>query len=209
MTRLVIVGAGGHAAVVAESAQLQGTWDDICFIDDRYPDLSDIVGLPVVGDLAAVQSLRSDGAEFVIAIGNNTTRLNLYRSIAGEGGQMVSVFHPSASISRSANVEPGTVVMAQGVINARTKIGVACIVNTGATVDHDCVIDSGVHVSPGANLAGSVSVGERAWIGMGANVANNVSIGRDAIVGAGAAVLNDVAADRTAVGVPARELVRQ
>ena len=54
MTRLIIVGAGGHAAVVAEAAQLERAWDEICFIDDKYPGTREIIGLPVVGDLSAV-----------------------------------------------------------------------------------------------------------------------------------------------------------
>jgi len=209
VTRLVILGAGGHAVVVAEAAQLEGAWDDICFIDDTYPDGSEIIGLPVIGDLSAMQELKNDRVEFIVAIGNNYTRLEQHQKIASSGGHLVSVIHPSASVSRSAIVQPGTAVMAQTAINARTTIGVACIVNTGATIDHDCLIGSGVHISPGARLAGSVSVGDRAWIGLGASVTNNVSIGSAAIVGAAAAVLGDVPANQTVVGIPAREIMRQ
>jgi len=207
MTRLVIVGAGGHAAVVAEAAQLEGAWDDICFIDDKFPNVKNIIGLPVVGDLSAVPEFTADRVEFVVAIGNNDTRLELHEKLVGAGGKMVSVVHPTASVSRSADVQPGTVIMAQADINARATIGVACVVNTGATIDHDCQIDAGVHLSPGAHLAGGVTVGEKAWIGIGANVTNNVSIGSAAIVGAAASVLTDVAANRTVVGIPAREMV--
>lgn len=205
MNRLVIVGAGGHAAVVAEAAQLDGIWDDICFVDDKYPDIDEIIGRPVVGDLSAVQKLSVDGASFIVAIGNNETRLKVHEKIARNGGHLVSVIHPSAAVSHSAILQPGTAVMAQAAINARTSIGIACIVNTGATLDHDCRLESGVHISPGANLAGGVTVGERAWIGLGASVINNVSIGSAAVVGACAAVLTDVPANRTVVGIPASE----
>ena len=209
MTRLVIVGAGGHAAVVAEAAELEGTWDDICFVDDKYPDLSEIIGLPVIGTLSAVQEQISDQTEFMVAIGDNRTRLELHQKIASSGGRLASIVHPTAIVSRTATVQPGTVILAQAVINARTTLGIACIVNTCATIDHDCAIDAGVHISPGAQLAGGVSVRERAWIGIGASVINNVSIGNDAIVGAAAVVLNDVAANQTVVGIPAREIVRR
>jgi len=209
MTRLVIVGAGGHAAVVAEAAELEGTWGDICFVDDKYPGLSESIGLPVVGDLSAVPELQAGQAKFVIAIGDNRTRLEIHQKIVSAGGQLVSIVHPAATVSRTAIVQPGSVILAQAAINARTTIGAACIVNTGSIIDHDCVIASGVHISPGANLAGGVSVGERAWIGIGASVINNVSIGSNAIVGAAAVVLGDVAADQTVVGIPAREIVRR
>ena len=44
------------------------------------------------------------------------------------------------------------------------------IVNTGASVDHECVIGDAVHLAPGARLAGRVTVGEAAWVGIGAVV---------------------------------------
>jgi len=208
VTRLVIVGAGGHAAVVAEMADLVGAWENICFIDDKYPDLASIIDLPVVGNSSAIPGLINDKADFVIAIGNNQTRLKLHHEIVETGGRVVSVIHPSAVVSPSVILEKGSVVMAQAVINARTTIGAACIINTGATVDHDCRLEPAVHISPGAHLAGGVSVGEQTWIGIGASVVNNVSIGASVIIGAGAAVLDNVPAHQTVVGIPAREISR-
>ena len=206
MTRLVIVGAGGHAAVVAEAAELQGAWDDICFVDDKYPDVDEVLGFPVVGDSSAVHALISDQVEFIVAIGDNGTRLELHRQIDDSGGHFVTVVHPSACVSSSARVQPGTVILAQAVVNARATIDVACIVNTAATIDHDCEIQAAVHISPGAHLAGGVSVGERAWVGIGASVMNDVSIGSNAVIGASAAVIADVETNSTAVGVPARRI---
>ena len=206
MSCLVIVGAGGHAAVVAEAAQLLAAWDEICFIDDKYPDLSQVIGLPVVADMSEINKLIANKADFVVAIGDNDLRFRLHQQIEQAGGEMVSVVHPSATVSRSAMVHPGTVILAQAAVNARTTIGAACIVNTAATIDHDCKIESGVHISPGAHLAGGVSVGERAWVGIGASVMNDVSIGFDAIIGASAAVISDVAANDTVAGVPAKRI---
>ena len=56
----------------------------------------------------------------------------------------------------------------------------------GASVDHECRLDDGVHVGPGAALAGNVTRRpQRAFIGTGAAVVPHVDIGADAIVGAG------------------------
>jgi acetyltransferase-like isoleucine patch superfamily enzyme len=79
-------------------------------------------------------------------------------------------------------------------------------VNTGATVDHDCMLGNYVHISPGAHLAGYVVVGDRSWIGIGASVRDGAVIGSDCIIGAGATVLSDVASGQTVVGLPARPM---
>ncbi len=60
-------------------------------------------------------------------------------------------------------------------------------------------------VNPGANIAGNVVIGERAFIGMGAIVVNNASVGEGATVAAGSLVLKDVTAGVRVQGVPARE----
>ena len=56
------------------------------------------------------------------------------------------------------------------VINADTAIGKHCIINTNASVDHDCVVEDFVHISPNSGLAGGVEVGEGSQIGIGASV---------------------------------------
>lgn len=76
--------------------------------------------------------------------------------------------------------------------------------NTCASVDHDCILEEGVHVSVGAHIAGSVHIGARTWVGIGACVSNNLSLCPDCMVGAGAVVVKDVTHPGTFVGVPAR-----
>ncbi|MGH7634357.1 MAG: acetyltransferase, partial [Gemmatimonadaceae bacterium] len=78
------------------------------------------------------------------------------------------------------------------------------IVNTAASVDHDCDLADGVHVACGAHLAGHVRVGRGAWIGIGAVVRERVTIGAGAMIGAGAVVVSDVPPGVLAFGVPAR-----
>jgi acetyltransferase-like isoleucine patch superfamily enzyme len=71
-------------------------------------------------------------------------------------------------------------------------------------VDHDAVLGDGVHVCPGARVAGEVTVGDATWLGIGSSVIQRVRVGADVTVGAGAAVVRDLPDGVTAVGVPAR-----
>jgi len=92
------------------------------------------------------------------------------------------------------------------VVNADAQIGRGVILNTGCSVDHDCILQDFVHISPGARLAGNVRVGAGSWIGIGAVVREGVRIGSDVMVGAGATVINDIPDNTRVAGVPARAL---
>jgi sugar O-acyltransferase (sialic acid O-acetyltransferase NeuD family) len=202
---LLVLGAGGHGAVVAEAAVEYRRWSDIVFLDDS-PAAESVLGLPVLGSISDVDLHVSDETDVFVAIGDNANRLKLLDKLTIKGCSIVSIIHPTAIVSPSATIGAGSVICAGVIVNPRVEIGQGVILNTACTVDHDCVIGEGVHVSPGANLAGNVSVGSRSWIGIGAAIREGISIGADAIVGAGSAVVSDVADALTVGGVPARKL---
>jgi sugar O-acyltransferase (sialic acid O-acetyltransferase NeuD family) len=205
LNRLLIIGGGGHGAVVAEAAAKAGHWSDIEFLDDNLDEAATLE-YPVVGGLGDMESFLDENTEAVVAIGDNRRRMELLDRVLRSNGSLATVIHPNACISRSATISAATVVCAGVVVNARASVGRGSILNTSATIDHDCIIKPGVHISPGANLAGCVTIGERSWIGIGAAVREGIIIGQDAIVGAGAAVVSNVRDGATVGGVPAREL---
>ena len=199
---LFILGAGGHGRVVAEIAEATG-WDDVRFLDNRWPGVDANLHWPVVG--RGLQAL-PPGARVFVAIGLCGKRMDLLQQVSAQGHIVLHLIHPTAFVSRHATLEAGTVIMPQAAINAGAVLGRGVIVNTGATVDHDCRIGDGVHISPGVHLAGGVSVGEGTWIGIGAVVREGIQIGANAMVGAGAAVVSHVPDGARVVGVPAREV---
>ena len=72
------------------------------------------------------------------------------------------------------------------------------------SVDHECVIEDGAHIGPGACLAGGVMVGRAARLGSGATVVDGVRIGANSLIGAGAVVLNDIPEGVITYGNPAK-----
>lgn len=203
---LLILGAGGHARVVADCALAKKNWSNVVFLDDRYPVLNSTNGWPVVGRIADLEMHVSEYPEMALGVGVSYESLRLELLALGKqaGAVFPVIIHPAATVSPFTEVGIGSVVFASAVINVGTCIGAGCIINTASVVDHDCSISDGVHISPGALLAGAVTVGEKAWIGMGANVLQCLSVGAESVVGAGAVVLSDVPANSKVVGVPAR-----
>lgn len=203
MMRLAIVGAGGHGKVVADTAECCG-WDVIEFFEDVLSGREMNGPWRIAGNTESLLKHLDDFDGVVVAIGNNSVRHSKLVELAGVGARLITLIHPRAVVSRHAAIEVGSVVFAGVVVNAGVCIGKGAILNTGCSIDHDCVLGEAVHISPGARLAGNISVGPMSWIGIGSCVRQSTRIGAHVIVGAGAAVVGDVADAQTVIGVPAR-----
>lgn len=201
---LLIIGASGNGKVVADIAIKMDKWQSIVFLDDDH-SIKSCMGLKIIGKSDDAFTYQKD-ADIFVAIGNNATREKTQEMLEIEGASIATLIHPSAVIGTDVEIGTGTAIMAGVVINSSVNIGKGCIVNTGATLDHDNVIEDYVHISPGANLAGTVCIGRGSWIGIGSIVSNNVNICSECKVGAGAVVVKDITEPGTYVGVPVRRL---
>ncbi len=200
---VVIIGGGGHAKVVIESLRASGK--AVAVIVDADPTPREVLGVPVVGDDLALADLKEQGfSELFVALGSNRLRQKLGAKARDLGFTLVNAIHPSAVISPSARIGQGVAIMAGVAINAGSRIGDLAIVNTGAVVDHDCDLGAACHVGPASALAGGVTVGERAFLGVGARAIPGVAIGADTTVGAGGVIVRDLPDAVLAVGVPAK-----
>lgn len=200
--RLLIIGAGGHGKVVADIALKMDRWDYIAFLDDN-DDIKTSMGLEVIGKSADMFRYIKDYDIFV-AIGNNETRKVIQEKLEVEGASIPVLIHPEAVIGREVEIGVGTVIMAGVVVNCCTTIGKGCIINTGATIDHDNLIEDYVHISPGVHTAGAVRIGKGTWLGIGSIVSNNITITSGCTIGAGAVVVKNIGKSGTYVGIPAR-----
>jgi sugar O-acyltransferase (sialic acid O-acetyltransferase NeuD family) len=202
--KLLIIGASGHGKVVADIAIKMNKWQSVVFVDDDE-SLRTSMGIEVIGKLNEAFELLND-YDICVAIGNNTIREKLHTELESKRASLPALIHPTAVIGEQVNVGSGTVVMAGVVINCCTRIGKACIINTGSTIDHDNVIGDFTHISPGVHLAGTVKVGKGTWIGIGSTVSNNVTITSDCKFGAGAVVVKDISEPGVYAGVPVRRI---
>jgi len=199
---LVICGAGGHAKVVADVARCAG-WTVAGFLDDLHPDRvgEAFFGSQILDSKEVFQGLRP---AIALGIGDCAARLRRATELLALGCPAPVLAHPQAIVASSVQIGPGTQVIAGAILNPDARLGTAVIINTAATVDHDCVIGDGVHLAPGVHLAGNVTVGERTLIGIGSVVKPGICIGRDCVIGAGSVVVEDLPNGSVAYGVPAR-----
>jgi sugar O-acyltransferase (sialic acid O-acetyltransferase NeuD family) len=174
--------------VVAETAAESGLEVSGFLDDDEGKWGSTVLGLPVSGGRALVKP----GDRVVLGIGDNGRRREVGQWLEGTGAHLLTVRSRWAMVSGSAAFGDGVVMIGPVVVNALAWIGKGVILNTASTIDHECVISDYVHIAPGVNLAGNVTVGENSFIGIGAKAIPGITIGKDCIVGAGCAIVRDV-----------------
>ena len=208
MREVIFWGGTGQARVLNEC--LFGTDNKIVAVFDNtstpppFPDVPFHVG---ESGFRFWMKSRTGGNDtyFLVAVGGQE-RLKLHDWLVDEGLLPLTVIHRAAYVAADATLGPGCQILAHATVCAQARLERSVIVNTAASVDHECRIGAGAHIGPGVRLAGRVTVGERAFIGAGAVILPRLTIGRDAIIGAGAVGIADVPARAVVMGVPARIL---
>ena len=136
---------------------------------------------------------------WIIGVGNNEHRKSIVNRNSFRYNSFVfSSYENAKSIGDGCFLAPGSVVQND------VFIGNHVIINTSASVDHDCKIEDFVHIAPNVTLCGAVEVGEGSFIGAGSVVIPGVKIGKNCIIGAGSVVIRDIPDNSKAYGNPAK-----
>lgn len=192
---MVLYGASGHGKVIMDI--LEANHIPLDFVVDDNPNLTELLGYEVRRNTGVYD-------EAIISIGSCRIRKNVVSEIKVD--KYLTVIHPTAIVSSHAMIGAGTVVMQGSIIQTCAWVGRHCIINTGASVDHDCKLSDFVHVAPHATVAGNVEIGEGTWVGIGSVVKQGLKIGSWCVIGAGAVVVDDVPDNTTVVGIPAKPI---
>jgi UDP-perosamine 4-acetyltransferase len=201
--RVVILGAGGHAKVIVDVLEGIGELDIAGFTSPQGTQET-LCGYPRLGTDDALDEILRSGVRLAFAaVGENERRKACIHLLRASGFGLINVISPHAVISARAVLGEGVAVLPGAIINAAAQISDGVIVNTNASVDHDCVIGACAHIAPGAVVAGCVRVGDWVLLGVGSRVIPGISIGEGTTIGAGAVVVRDVPKHVVAMGVPA------
>src|SRR5207253_2440916 len=137
------------------------------FIDDVSPHRAGepFCGSTILGDRVALSGALNRGVRnMIVAIGDCQKRLELSRVSQSYGFRLPNAVHSSATVASDSKFGNGNVIAAGAIVNPGCLIDDCVIINTAASVDHDCKLHSAVHLSPGTHLAGRVVIGEGTWI---------------------------------------------
>jgi len=98
----------------------------------------------------------------------------------------------------------GSVIMPGVIVNANSRVGQHCILNTLSSLGHDGLMDDFSSLAPRVGTGGNFKLGYCSAVSLGANVVENIQVAEHAVIGAGSLVMNDIPSNAVAFGSPAR-----
>lgn len=212
MKKLVIIGGEGHGTVITscirdnEKYYGKKEWEILGFLNDFE---STIGSYKVLGKLNEVDKFIEQDCYFawgIHLIGRNPLTKKLYDEIKIPEDRLATIIHHSAFIAEDVVLEPGTFVMANSYIGARTHLGVGTMVKANSCIGHDVVAGPLCHFAMGSITGSFTHLGICADVAIGATTLEYIQIGDYAMAGATSLVTHNIPSLEIHVGTPAKFL---
>jgi sugar O-acyltransferase (sialic acid O-acetyltransferase NeuD family) len=155
---IIIIGAGGHGKVVYDAIVAQNKFEVTGFVDSQLKIGTKVIGqVEVICAQENVASLVKKAEYFIVAIGNNIIRAQVYDNLVSLF-KPATIIHPLSVIGSEVTIGDGTVVLAYAIINVLSKVGSNSIINAGVIIDHECEIGNNVYLKLGAIIVNNSRV---------------------------------------------------
>lgn len=207
MKRLAIIGSGDLGQLIAYHAVTDKQFDVVGYFDD-YREKGTYVGSTVVlGKIENVAEIfDQDGFDcLVMGIGYKhfEHRKKIFNDFWGTI-PFATFVHSSCFVDPSCRIGDGTVLLPGGVFDRNVVIGNNVLVNTGACIAHDSVVNAHSFLSPRVAIAGFSTIGECCNIGINSTIIDNIVISDYVQTGGGTVVIKNMNERGVYVGNPAK-----
>ena len=201
--KILFFGNGTHLKVALEIASLNSNKivGIVCDNPSRKKSINKIL---ILGDRKYLSKVNKKNNYFIVAIGDNGTRKDIFDFLKKKKFKFTKLIHPSAVISKNVKIKKGTIVNANVTINSDCLIEENCIINTASIVEHDVRIGKNSHIAPGVKIGGQTTIGNNCLIGIGSIIKDKIKITDNVIIGAGAVVVKNCLKKGTYIGRPAK-----
>ena len=202
--KIIFFGKGTHLKVVVEIASLNN-YKIVGIVCDNQGRKKSINKIPILGDRKYLNKVNKKNNHFIVAIGDNETRKDIFNFLKKRKFKFTKLIHPTAVISKKVKIKEGTIIAANVTINTDSIIEENSIINTAAVIEHDVKIGKNTHIAPGVKIGGQSYVGSDSLVGIGSIVRDKIKIGNNVIIGAGSVVVKNCISKGIYVGKPAKK----
>jgi sugar O-acyltransferase (sialic acid O-acetyltransferase NeuD family) len=202
MNRVIVIGAGGHAAEIddyigwGKKMSPDFPWEVVGFIDDAPETYKQYAfSAPYLGDIKNHQVQK--GVNYLMGIANLKYRRTIIERFLQQDATFGTFIHPTAIISPSAIIGAGVVIALHVNIGPNVVVGDHTIVNSRCSLGHDSKIGRFNFLTPNVCFSGFTLVGDENLFGINSATIPGIEIGNRNKIMAGMTLDKNVGDDET------------
>lgn len=205
--RIYILGVGHNTSVYIDLAEACGyeilglyhyDSDRTGEIDHGYKILGSFDDLFAIGNL--------DGKNFALSQGDNKIRATLFNRILKNGGNIPTLIHPTATVSKFAILGKGCIIHINSVVHPDVTIGDNTVLSYNTSISHSSKIGNHCYLAFGTMIGAYTQIGNYVFFGIASHtISSKVDyVGDHAYIGAGSLLTKSVEAYNVVMGSPAK-----
>lgn len=192
MSKIIIIGAGGHARSCLNIIENQKKYKIAGFVDKEKKFF---YNYPYLGNDDSLEHLSKKYKNAIISIGqikDSKPRKKIYEKLKKLKFNLPKIISSNSIISKYSIIDEATFIFNHVLVNTNAKIGKNSIINNKVNIEHDVIIGDNCHISTGVIVNGNVTVGNNVFIGSGSIIYNNCKIGNNSIISAGSIIKKNI-----------------
>ena len=190
MKKIIVIGAGGHGAEIADYIEYNNQFADhdpyeiVGFLDDDPSNYENYqFSAPLLGDIVDHQ-VRKDHF-YIIGIANLKYRKKFVLDFLEQGATFINLIHKSAYVSSSARIGKGAIIGPNANIGPNVKVGNYTLINARCSLGHDTQVGDFNFISPNVCFSGFTEVGDENLFGINSATIPNIKVGNNNKIMAG------------------------
>lgn len=194
MSRILIAGGGGfgleiYGYIISDLTAAQHPQPPTVGILNDSPDCEVLKKIPDALHCGGIQDYRPVPEDtVVIAIGSTDGRRKIAEVLRKKGARLLTYIHPTALIAKNSVIGEGSIICPHSIVNTGARVDENVLVNVFCSIGHNAHVKSHSILSPYCSMSGDSVLGESGFMGTRATLFPKVEIGPECIVDAHSAV---------------------
>jgi len=200
MKKVIIIGAGAHAAeieeYILENNQIKPEIEIIGYLDDNEKKYQKSQLLfPLLG---GVFSFKVDSdIELILSLGNLTVRSKIIAHFTEKNIKFTNFIHHSSRVFRTVKLGIGNVICPYTQIGPNVVIGNYNTFNNKASIGHDSIIGNNNMFCPNIGLSGNTVIGSNNFFSLNTATIPNITIGDNNVIAPNMVIVKNIKSDST------------
>lgn len=200
MKKVIIIGAGAHAAeieeYILENNAIRPEIEILGFLDDSVENYQNSQLLsPLLGGIFNYDV--PSNVELIIAVSHLSLRLKIINHFNSKNIKFTNFIHHTSRVFRTANMGTGNIFCPYTQVGPNVKIGNFNIFNNKSSIGHNTIIGDNNIFNPNSGLSGYTTVGNSNFFSLNVVTIPNISIGDNNLIAPNMVIEKNIKSDST------------